>query len=126
MKLTLRVEDKTTTATLIDNETTRDLVAMLPLTLTMHDMFGREKFAHLPKAMSEAGERTSHYEIGDVIYWPPGPDMTIFYRRDGRSYKDGMIVIGKIESGVEALNVPGSLEVTLAVSAEDGGHHGDP
>src|SRR3954467_10507336 len=53
MKIRLRVKDKIMTATLIDSKTTRDFVSLLPLTLTMKDLFRREKFAHLPRAISE-------------------------------------------------------------------------
>lgn len=114
MKVSLKVGDKTLTATLIDNETTRDLVSLLPLTLTMNDLFGREKFAHLPRAIAAGGERTKTYDVGDLIYWSPGPDVAIFYRHDGQGIPDpGIIVMGKIDSGVEALNVPGSVKVTV-------------
>ena len=114
MKLRLTVDGKAMTATLIASETTRDFISLLPLTLTMNDLFGREKFAHLPRAMSKESKRTHTYEVGDVAYWPPGPDMAIFYRHDGQTIPDpGIIVIGKIESGVEALNVPSSVKVTV-------------
>jgi hypothetical protein len=101
---------------LTDSETTHDFVSLLPLTLTVtvNDLFKREKFAHLPRAISEGGQRTRTYEIGDVIYWSPGPDVAIFYRQDGQSIPSpGIIVIGKIDAGVEALNVPGSVNVTI-------------
>jgi len=39
MKLRLRVGDRAITATLIDSEATRDFVSLLPLTLTMSDVF---------------------------------------------------------------------------------------
>ncbi|MHC5832743.1 MAG: cyclophilin-like fold protein, partial [Nostoc sp.] len=52
--------------------------------------------------------------IGDVIYWSPGPDVAIYYRHDGEEIPDpGIIAIGKIDAGVEAFNVPGSVEVTI-------------
>jgi hypothetical protein len=45
---------------------------------------------------------------------PPGPDVAISYRHDGQSIPaPGIIVIGKIDSGVEALNVPGSVKATI-------------
>ncbi len=54
--------------------------------------------------------------VGDIAYWPPGPDAAVFYRHDGQKIPDpGIIVIGKIDSGVEALNVPGSLKVAIEV-----------
>src|SRR5712691_6132461 len=114
MKIALRIEDTVTPATLVDNKTTQDFVSLLPLTLTMNDLFRREKFAHLPRAISKEGKRTHTYEVGDVAYWPPGPDLAIFYRHDGQEIPDpGIIAIGKIESGVEVLNVPGSVKVTV-------------
>ena len=80
----------------------------------MNDLFKREKFAHLPRAISERGKRTHTYEVGEVIYWSPGPDVAIFYRHDGQAIPSpGSIVIGKIDSGVEALNIPGSVKVTM-------------
>jgi hypothetical protein len=114
MKIRLTVNGKAITATLIDSPTTRDCISLLPLTLTMNDLFSREKFAPLPRAISTEGKRTHTYEVGDVAYWPPGPDVAIFYRHDGQQIPDpGIIVIGKIDSGVEALNVPGSVTVTV-------------
>lgn len=114
MKIRLTTKDRVLTATLTDNETTRDFVSLLPLTLTMNDLFGREKFAHLPRAISEGGKRTHTYESGQVIYWSPGPDVAIYYKQDGAAIPNpGIIVIGKIDSGVETLNVPGSVKVKI-------------
>ncbi len=115
MKIRLTLDNgKAITATLIDSETTRDFLSLLPLTLTMNDLFGREKFFHLPRAISEGGKRTRTYEVGDVIYWSPGPDVAVYYRHDGQSIPSpGIIAIGKIDSGVEALDVPGSVRATI-------------
>src|SRR5437667_11637726 len=112
MKIRLTLDNgKAITATLVDSETTRDFLSLLPLTLTMNDLFGREKFGHLPRAISEAGKQTRTYEVGDMIYWSPGSDVAMFYRQDGQSIPSpGIIVMGKIDSGVEALNVPGSVK----------------
>ena len=114
MKIRITLNGKAITATLIDSETTRDFISLLPLTFTMNDLFGREKFGHLPRAISEGGTRTQTYEVGDVIYWSPGPDVAMFYRHDGKAIPSpGIIVMGKIDSGVEALNVPGSVKVMI-------------
>jgi hypothetical protein len=84
MEIRLKVGDKEITATLIDSETTRDFISLLPLTLTMNALFRREKFGHLPRAISEGGPRKKTYVVGEVIYWSPGPDVAIFYRHDGQ------------------------------------------
>jgi hypothetical protein len=85
----------------------------------MNDLFGREKFARLPRAISEGGARTHTYEIGDVAYWSPGPDVAIYYRHDGQSIPVlGIDIIGKIDSGVEALNVAGSVKATVELASQ--------
>ena len=119
MKIRLKLDDKVITATLNDSKTARDFVSLLPLTLTMNDLFRREKFAHLPRAISEEGKRTHTYEVGQVVYWSPGHDVAIFYRNDGeRTPNPGIIVIGKIDSGVAALDVAGSVKVTIELHDE--------
>ena len=114
MKLRLTVNDRTVMARVIDSPTARDFVSLLPLTLTLSDLFRREKVGQLPRTISHEGKRTHSYALGDIAYWSPGPDVSFFYRHDGERIPDpGNIVIGKIGSGIEALNVPGSVKVTM-------------
>ena len=119
MKIIVKVGDKALTATLIDSKTAKDFVSLLPLTLTMNDLFGREKFGHLPRPISTEGKRTHTYEVGDIAYWSPGPDVAIYYRADGeRIPNPGIIVIGKLDSGVEPFNVPASVDVKITAANE--------
>src|SRR6266699_6134227 len=119
MKIRLKIDDTVLTATLVDSKTTRVFVSFLPLTLTMNDLFRREKFAHLPRAISEEGKRTHTYEVGQVVYWSPGQDVAIFYRHDGEKIPNpGIIVIGKVDSGVEVLDVVGSVKVAVELVGE--------
>jgi hypothetical protein len=64
MKIRLTVEGKELMATLVHSKTTKDFISLLPLTLTMNDLFRREKFARLPRALSEGGRRTHTYAVG--------------------------------------------------------------
>ena len=119
MKIRLKIDDKVITAMLNDSKTARDFVSLLPLTLTMNDLFRREKFARLPRAISKEGKRSHTYEVGQVVYWSPGPDVAIFYRNDGEKIPNrGIIVIGKIDSGVAALEIAGSMKVTIELHDE--------
>ena len=115
MKIQIKATDAVLTSTLSESEAARDFASLLPLTLTMNDLFRREKYAHLPRAISEGGKRTHTYEVGDIAYWPPGPDVAIFYRHDGqRVPQPGIVVLGRIDSGVDVFDVPGSTSVTIA------------
>src|SRR5437867_4079875 len=119
MKIRLTVGDKLVTAMLNDSQANHDFISLLPLTLKMNDLFGREKFAHLPRAISTEGKRTHTYEVGDIAYWSPGPDVAIYYRADGeRIPNPGIIVIGKLDSGVEPFNVPASVDVKITAANE--------
>jgi len=113
-RLRITIGDKSIEATLADTGAARDFATLLPLTLAMNDLFRREKFATLPRAISEQGKRTHDYAVGTIGYWPPGPDVAIFYRQDGERFPDpGLIVIGKIRAGVEAFAVPGAIRATI-------------
>jgi hypothetical protein len=74
----LTVNGKAITATLIDSETARDFISLLPLTLTMNDLCRREKFANLPRTLSNEGRHKRTYAVGEIAYWPPGPDVASF------------------------------------------------
>ncbi|VTU45815.1 cyclophilin-like fold protein [Variovorax sp. PBL-E5] len=119
MKIHLKLNGKVFAATLARSRTARELAAMLPLTITLHDLFRREKFGPLPRPISGKGTRTRAYEVGDLVCWGPGPDLSIFYRHDGQTISGGIHVIGKLDAGAEAFDVPGPLNVTLEWPASD-------
>lgn len=114
MKIRLTVNGRVLTARMIDSPTAKDLIALLPLTLRMNDLFKREKYGHLPHPLSADSKHTHRYALGDISYWSPGPDVAIYYDHDGERIPDpGVIVIGKITAGLEAFKVPGPGEVTM-------------
>ena len=56
----------------------------------------------LATSFSDEGQRTHTFEVGDIAYWSPGPDVAIFYRQAGPEIPDpGLIVIGQLDAGVE-------------------------
>jgi hypothetical protein len=112
MKIRMDVEGAEVTATLDDNATSRDFVSLLPLTLTLKDYAETEKVSDLPKRLSTEGAPAgSDPSVGDITYYAPWGNLAVFYKDFG--YSSGLIRLGKIESGVEALNRPGPLKVTI-------------
>ncbi|NWD68895.1 hypothetical protein HX870_14935 [Pseudomonas gingeri] len=75
MKVRITVHGKSVLASPADNHTARDFASLLPITLSVNDLYGREKFAGLPRSLSTAGPRSPGDEMGDVILWSPGPDL---------------------------------------------------
>ena len=95
MKIKLTIDNKILTATLADNATARDFASLLPLTLTINDLFRREKFGHLPRAISDKGKRTHTYQIGDLAYWSPSHDVAVYYREDGEKIPEPGIIVSE-------------------------------
>ncbi|NWA25540.1 hypothetical protein HX866_11595 [Pseudomonas gingeri] len=48
MKVRITVHGKSVLASPADNPTARDFASLLPITLSVNDLYGREKFAGLP------------------------------------------------------------------------------
>jgi hypothetical protein len=117
MKINLSIGGKTLTATLADNATARDFVSVLPLNVSMKDLFGREKYGDLPKALSENGPRQNRYEVGDIAYWSPDHQFAVYYHQDGESIPSpGIIRIAKMDTGTEAFNVSGPVKVAIELA----------
>lgn len=100
-------------AILNNSEMSRDFISLLPLDLTMKDLFCREKFANLPKSLSKKGSPIQNYEVGDVGYWAPGGDITIFYKQDGQKMKEGLYKIGEVKGDIAPFDTPGSVPVKV-------------
>ena len=112
MKIRLKVGDTVLTATLIDSATTRDFISLLPLTLTLKDYAETEKISDLPKRLStENTPSGSDPSVGDIAYYAPWGNLAIFYRDFG--YSSGLVILGKIDAGIEAFGLSGSVRVTI-------------
>lgn len=95
--------DTQLTGRLADNATARDLADQLPLTLRFGDHNNVEKTAPLPRELSLDGAPDGHDPAaGDIGYWAPGGDLVLYYD-DSAPYFDGIVRIGELEGGLEAL-----------------------
>jgi hypothetical protein len=112
MRIRLTYDGKTLEAALLDNATARDLLSLLPVTLTLEDYNGTEKIGYPPRKLSTAGAPAGvDPSVGDIAYYAPWGNLAIFYKDFG--YSKGLIGLGRINSGIDALSAPGSLKVTI-------------
>ena len=114
-RLKITIGNRVLTAVLIDNETTRDFLTLLPMTARANDYVSREKYWHLPRALASKSDRQNEYERGDLGFWIPNNDMALFYNHDGSVLPNpGLIVIAKIASGLDFFNrYPGGVELKI-------------
>jgi hypothetical protein len=112
MKIRLTFDGKAVEATLLDNVIARDFLSLLPMTLMLEDYNSTEKIGYPPRKLSTAGAPAGvDPSVGDIAYYAPWGNLAIFYKDFG--YSRGLVSLGRIDSGVEALNVPGALKVTI-------------
>jgi hypothetical protein len=72
MKISITIKDKVITATMADNETARDFISLLPLTITLEDYSKTEKISDLPKKLTKAGAPAGiDPAVGDITYYAP-------------------------------------------------------
>ncbi len=101
-RVTMTVNGQKIEILLYDTPAANSLYEMLPIKLDFEDYNSTEKIAYLPGELSTEGEPDSFDpDIGDVCLYAPWGNLSIFYK-DFRN-SNGLISLGRIESGVEIL-----------------------
>ena len=90
------VDDSTPTA--------RDFLSLLPLTLPLEDLSGREKVGYLPRDLDVEGSPGSDPEDGDLIYFVPWGNLGFYYDAEGIDHSDLTIHLGTYDASEEELD----------------------
>jgi hypothetical protein len=98
------------TADLVDNDATRSLVRMLPLTIDMTDHLHQEKTGNLPSPLPTVA-RQQDFSIGTLGLWDSS-DFVIYYRK-GRVPQPGIVILGNVTGDVSIFDRPGPITVRL-------------
>jgi hypothetical protein len=102
------------TATLEGNPAARDLLAMLPLGLTIEDYSNNEKIAYLPRKLSERGAAPFGGEaVGDLCYYAPWGNLVFYYA--SYRYSSGLIRLGRLDAGPKPLMTRGKFALRLSL-----------
>jgi Uncharacterized conserved protein len=99
-KLRMSFDGGEVVVSLYDTPASRELVTMLPLTLSFEDYASTEKVAYLPRKLS-SGDSNSTLPPGDFTYYAPWGNLAIFYKGYGQA--SGLYALGRIESGKKLL-----------------------
>ena len=98
------------TADLADNDATKSLIQMLPITIQMDDHLRQEKTGNLPSPLPEV-ERQVDFSKGTLGLW--SSDHFVIYYRDGRVPRPGIIILGNITGEVSIFDRPGPIAVRV-------------
>ena len=112
MKIRMTMAGKIITASLEESDSARDFFAMLPLTLPLEDYAETEKITYLPgKLTTQNTPKGIDPNVGDICYYTPWGNLAIYYRDFG--YSSGLIRLGRITSGLDALTAQPSGTLTI-------------
>ncbi|EAJ0291478.1 hypothetical protein BU973_08590, partial [Campylobacter coli] len=103
MQIKLLFNGKELLVNLEQNEASRQFYNALPLELEFSDFIGKEKIAHLPKALNTKGSSAYKPQIGDLFYYVPWGNIGIFYELQNAN-KD-LVFLGKIQGNLELLKM---------------------
>ena len=81
----LRINNKEYKLILYDNDTARDFLRMLPLTITMNDLNSNEKYYNLSKSLTTKSERAGSIKRGDFMLYGNNC-LVLFYESFSTSY----------------------------------------
>lgn len=117
IKITLTIGNKVVPAVLYNTPPARDLVARLPVTVSLNrgpvDYCGGIAPINYSKDDVQAG-----YQSGDLAYWVPGQDFVIFTEsKEASSGVADLVIIGQISTDIQAVRDLGStIEVAIALA----------
>lgn len=115
-KLKLLINGKEFTATLYDTQTARALLEKLPITLTMQELNGNEKYNYLPFDLPTSNESVGNIKTGDIMLWGDNC-LVLFYENFSTSYS--YTKIGYIESPTDFSEAVGSDDVTVEFKTDN-------
>src|SRR3954470_20946084 len=98
------------TAELAENDATRSLVRMLPLTIEMRDHLRQEKTGNLPSPLP-AVARQLDFSTGTLGLW--SSNHFVIYYSDGRVPQPGIILLGRVTEDISIFDQPGPVTVRV-------------
>lgn len=107
MVIKITIASKSYTATLVDNSTTKEFKSMLPLTLTMYEHSGNEKYGTLSDRLATGTFNPKIIKKGDLMLFGSST-LVVFYKTFSASYC--YTKIGSIDD-------PSGLEAALGTSS---------
>jgi hypothetical protein len=109
-QLRIRVGSDTFTATLFDNPTTTAFMARLPLTVTMTELNGNEKYYDLPQNLPTNAVNPSTIQVGDLLLYNANT-LVLFYQTFSTSYR--YTRMGRVDNPTGLATALGRSNVTV-------------
>jgi hypothetical protein len=112
LTITITIGDKVFAATLAEDATAAAFTKLLPLSITMTELNGNEKFAILSASVPVRAARPASIHTGDLMLYGSNT-LVLFYKSFSTTYS--YTNIGRVDdaTGLEAALGPGNVAVTF-------------
>ncbi|MCD9018867.1 hypothetical protein K7P01_25225 [Fulvivirgaceae bacterium QH1ED-6-2] len=109
----IKIRDRIFAATLVDNASVTHLTSMLPLTMSMTELNGNEKYFLLAEKLPTRATNPGTIHAGDLMLWGSNT-LVVFYETFTTSYN--YTKLGEIDNptGLAAALGTGDVTVTIA------------
>jgi hypothetical protein len=108
----IKVGEKTFTATLLDNTAADAFKAMLPVTVSMTELNGNEKYYRMSQNLPSNSSNPGTINSGDLMLWGSNT-VVLFYKTFSTSYS--YTKLGKIDNAIGLAAALGSGNVTVRI-----------
>lgn len=112
--ITLTAGEHTFSATLLDNETARQLAELFPLTLEMSELNGNEKYFYLDGSLPTDSHRPGQINAGDLMLYGDNC-LVLFYESFSSGYSYTRLGSVDDPAGLAEALGTGGVEVTFSV-----------
>lgn len=110
----ITIKNKKYEAILYDNSTTKELIKKFPITITMSDLNGNEKYYNFSKSFSTSSENVANINKGDIMLF--GDDcLVIFYKSFSTRYKYTKLGYIKNTEDLENSFGKGDINITFEI-----------
>lgn len=111
----ITIKNKKYEAILYDNSTTKELIKKFPITITMSDLNGNEKYYNFSKSFSTSSENVANINKGDIMLFGDNC-LVIFYKSFSTHYK--YTKLGYIKNTEDLENSFGKGDINITFEME--------
>jgi len=115
VKIKITVNDRTFTATLLDNKSAKAFKKLLPLTINMLELNGNEKYGELKNSLPTNASNPKTITSGDLMLYGSST-VVLFYKTFSTSY--GYTKLGSVDDATGLASALGSRDVVVTFTLD--------
>ena len=113
--INIQIRSKTFTVKFFDNASSQALMAKMPMTITMSELNGNEKYYHMPNGLPTNSQHVQNINTGDLMLY--GSDsLVLFYKSFSTSYSYTRLGCIEDVSGLVNALGNGSVQITFSLA----------